>query len=95
MITVQIVDVRVGYVHTVKNDQEITHYYSTMATDATPKKDIMPPHVSSDTRGISQNFFQDFVCCFCGKDATLTHWQSRSLYCTEHHPDWQKMKERK
>ena len=49
MITVQIVDVRVGYVHTVKNDQEITHYYSTMATDATPKKDIMPPHVSSDT----------------------------------------------
>ena len=80
MTTVQIVDVRVGYVHTVKNDQEIRHYYSTMATDADKKNDLTPPHGQSYSRGIPQNFFQDFVCCFCGKDATLTHWQSRSLY---------------
>ena len=43
MTTVQIVDVRVGYVHTVKNDLEIRHYYYTIATDATPKKDLNPP----------------------------------------------------
>ena len=95
MTTVQNVDVRVRYVHTVKNVKKTRHYYSTMATDADKKKDLTPPHPRAYSRGIPQNFFQDFVCPLCGKDATLTHWQSRSLYCTEHHPDWQKIKERK
>ena len=95
MITVQNVDVRVRYVHTVKNVKKTRHNYYTMATDADNKKDLTPPHPRAYSRGIPQNFFQDFVCCLCGKDATLTHWLSRSLYCTEHHPDWQKIKERK
>ena len=62
MITVQIVDVRVGYVHTVNNVKKTRHYYSTMATDADTKKDLTPPHPRAYSRGVPQNFFQDFVC---------------------------------
>ena len=65
MTTVQNVDVRVGYVHTVKNVKKTRHNYYTMATDADKKKDLTPPHPRAYSRGIPQNFFQKFRRTLC------------------------------
>ena len=60
MTTVQNVDVRVGYVHTVKNVKKTRHNYYTMATDADKKKDLTPPHPRAYSRGIPQKYFLTF-----------------------------------
>ncbi len=94
-MTVHNLEVRLHCVHLLNYVQKIMQSFYTMSTTPPRKNDLTPPPVAKYSRGIPQNFFQDFVCCLCGKDATLSHGQTDSLYCVEHHPDWQKIKERK
>ena len=94
-MTVHILDVPLVFERTLKTGLENGALLFTMARDHLQKSDITPSPGVTYSRGKPQNFFQDFVCCICGYDATLTHGQTDSLYCEEHHPETQNQKENK
>ena len=86
-MTVQMLEVHVGYVQPFINVFQTRGNIYVMPPGGPQKNDPIPSPRVSTTRGISQNFFQDYVCCICGHDAALTHGQSESLFCLEHHPE--------
>ena len=93
-MTVHKLDVRLVFEQALEIGSRIGAFILTMAGDPKQKSDLTPSPGGHVPEGTSQNFFQDFVCCICGEDATLSHGQTDSLYCVEHNPDNQNQKER-